>query len=267
MDTLFSTYGGILFVFFRLLGVFLFLPMLSGSQVPRLIKVLTTFMLAVAAFASLPASAQTPPSGDLATIAFILFSELLIGLIVGLLAFFPLATVQLAGYVMGYQMGLGIVQAYNPDLDISSDAVSQMLFFVSIAAFFGLGGLDAAFIAILRTFDVLPVGAPTTLGAPVELFTALLSASFELALRIAAPIVGVIFLLMLAMGFIMKTMPQINVMSVGFAVKIMAGIAMLAISIFIIDTVIRDDLSATIQLMLDWAGSIGPAERGGTDGR
>ncbi|MCH7766513.1 MAG: flagellar biosynthetic protein FliR [Acidobacteria bacterium] len=57
---------------------------------------------------------------------------------------------------------------------------------------------------------------------PLDMVIGTLSASFELCLRVAAPIVTVILLIMIAMGFIMKTMPQINVLTIGFAMALLA---------------------------------------------
>jgi len=63
---------------------------------------------------------------------------------------------------------------------------------------------------------------------PLESLVGLVSSGLELSVRVAAPVTGVILLLAITLGALSKTMPQINVMSVGFALKIMAGVLMLA---------------------------------------
>jgi flagellar biosynthesis protein FliR len=59
--------------------------------------------------------------------------------------------------------------------------------------------------------------------------------------------------MLITIGFIMKTMPQINVMSVGFAIKIVAGTVMLMMSLFAINEVIGGHMEWGIGRATGWA--------------
>ena len=61
----------------------------------------------------------------------------------------------------------------------------------------------------------------------MELLLGLLTVMFDLAIRVAAPLLCLMFLVMVAMGFISRTVPQMNILSVGFAVRILVGIWLL----------------------------------------
>jgi flagellar biosynthesis protein FliR len=58
---------------------------------------------------------------------------------------------------------------------------------------------------------------------------------------------------LVAMGFLMKTMPQINILSVGFAIKIVVGLTILAATLYAIDEVVVDELSGIIDHVLRWS--------------
>lgn len=246
------------FVLTRILGLFMFTPLLSSTVLPGQFKALFAFMFALAVF---PAAARDgipqPAVYDVATIGMVMFGELLIGVVLGLLAGLPIAALQMGGFIMGYQMGLGLAQAYNPEMDGSDDVISQLLFFMGITAYIAAGGLDTVFVALLGSFDRVPVGAFTSQQVPLDLFVSILSSGLELAVRVAAPVLGIILLALLAMGFVMKTMPQINILSVGFAAKIVAGLAMLAVSVGAIDLALREDLFSTLDQILGWVDSLG----------
>ena len=78
-----------------------------------------------------------------------------------------------------------------------------------------------------------------------------------MALRISAPAVALVFLVMVAMGFVMKTMPQINVMSVGFAIKILVGILATAMATQVIANVASDETLRVLDVLASWARGLG----------
>jgi flagellar biosynthetic protein FliR len=248
-----------LFSLSRVAGIFLFTPLLTSVAVPRTFMALFAFTLTLAIFPSVPqATFLAAPPADLGSLAFIMFSELLIGVTIGLIAMLPIFAMQMGGFLMGYQMGLGLAQAFNPEMEGSSDVISQMMFILGITVYVAAGGIDLVFLSLLTTFDRIPIGAFAIDHIPIELFLHLLSSGFELAIRLAAPVMGAIMLSLISMGFVMKTMPQINILSVGFAAKIMSGIAIMAIALGTIDSVLRDETMAALNELLIWADSLRP---------
>lgn len=238
----------------RLGGLFMFAPLLSGPAVPVKVRAMLAVMVSLAVYPGLMAGgvARAEPL-SLFGVAPVLAAEALIGAAIGLLASIPLVAVQTGGHVMGYQMGLGIASVYNPEMDTQSDAVGELVFYLAVAAFLSMGGMEQMFAALVGSFASLPPGAASMQPGALDLATNLAASGFELALRVAAPVTGIIMLLLLAMGFIMKTMPQINVLSVGFAIKIVVGLGVLGLALRVLDTVVRDELSDGLGLVVRWA--------------
>lgn len=248
-----------LLVLSRLLGVFVFTPLLTSASLPRMVKVMVALAFTAAVYPTVASRLTPTPEPDLVVLAPLMLTEVMIGATIGMLASLPLIMLQMGGYIMGYQMGLALAQAYNPELDTQSGVLGQLLYFLGMAAFVTMGGLELVFLSLLRTFDSVPIGAFSADVMPLDLFVGLLDAGFGFALRIAAPVLAVVVMILVAMGFVMKTMPQINIMSVGFAMKIMAGLATLLAIIYVVDQVTGEEIERVLMLIARWSGSPGGA--------
>jgi len=245
-------------VLFRIAGLFVFAPMLASTGVPVQARTLLAVALAVAVYPMVPTHAQSAPDLDLLQLVPMIASETLLGVSMGLIALLPLIGMQMGGQVAGHQMGLGLAQSFNPALDVDSDVTGQLLFFLGVTIFIAVGGIEALFVGVLGTFEHLPAGGLAPDRAPLELFVGVLSAGMELALRVAAPAIGALLLVMLGMGFIMKTMPQINILSVGFPFKVLVGLAVMLLSMWIIHEVAREEIRRVVELVVRWADGLAP---------
>lgn len=241
----------------RLLGLFVASPLLSSLMIPVQAKVLLGLGLALAVHPVVSAQMQVPAEIGVLALGALVAAELLIGYCLGLLANLPLLAVQIAGFAMGYQMGLSIARAYNPELELDGDLISQLLYLMALGIFLSLGGLDLLFSVLVGTFERVPIGGFGPSDAPLELLIGLLTGAFDLGLRIAAPVQAAVLLILVAMGFIMKTMPQINVLSIGFAIKILAGTALLAGGLSLIDGVLVVELEQVLDRVVAWGLTLG----------
>jgi flagellar biosynthetic protein FliR len=159
---------------------------------------------------------------------------------------------------MGQQMGLGFARFYNPAIEDDADVVGQILFFMTLAGFLLIGGHEWMLLAVLHSFHHIPLPAMATLAAGPELvglFTGVLTAAFELALRVAAPLLALIFLQTLAMGFIAKTVPQMNILSLGFPLRVMAGLLIISLGLVVMDEVVMELVDDTLGLVFEWIES------------
>lgn len=246
----------LMLVVFRLAGLFLFTPLLANRMFPRRFRIMLAVMLGAAVYAGLPAAARSEPSADLPGLVALVLGESLIGAAIGFIASIPMAAFEMAGLLMGTQMGLGLARVYNPEVDSETDVLGQLLLYAALAIFVAGGGLESLFGTLLGTFERVP---PGTLGAPVAplaVVVGVFGAGFDLALRVAAPVLCIVFLMLLAMGFITKTMPQVNVLSVGFSIKIGLGLAVLAASMGIIGQVAGEELGWALRLAAEWSSSL-----------
>lgn len=257
LEPLIQHVGPFLMVLFRLSGLAVFAPVVGSPLIPARVRLLLMCMLAVAIYPTLPADQQAPLSLDLLSLAPAIAAETMIGLTIGLIAALPMYAVQFGGQVMGQQVGLGLAGIYNPALDTESDVVGQMLLFVAIAIFAAVGGLDLMFSCVVHTFARVPVGHALGVQPPLELFSGVVGSGFEMALRVAAPVLCIIMIETVGTGFLMKTLPQLNIMSIGFGAKVVLAFLVLAWAIGAMGDAIADDIGHALDVVTGWASGLG----------
>ncbi len=234
-------------VFFRMTGIFLFAPMFGSSVLPMRLKVLLALVLAACVYPIVPP--QLPVILNLGTLAFVIGSEILIGLIIGYGASLPLLAMQIAGQTMGHQLGLGLAQVFNPEFNEQTEVLGQFLFISALAVFLLLDGHHAMLTALVASYQSVPLGGYVPDGGLLMLITGMLSAVFELGLRVAAPLLCIIFLETVAMGFIARTVPQLNILSLGFPLRILAGF-------FVLTALVASMFGAFEDTMSDLLGAL-----------
>jgi len=243
----------------RLVGLFLFAPVLSSALLPARYRALLVFMLALGVYPTLQLPPEVALELDLVKLAPVLAAEVLIGLVIGIFALMPLIAVQVAGVATGQQMGLGLGQVVNPAADIEADQLGQILFMAALALFIQLGGIDLMFGAVVETFRHVPPGGWGLDRTPLDLLTGLLSSAFVLAVRIALPVLVVLLLESLSLGFLMKTVPSINIMSIGFPIRLLMGLFVLLAALGFAFQIIEESLHDSADVITRWTGSIEPA--------
>lgn len=241
-------------VMFRFAGLMLFAPALSSSVVPARVRILLGFILGLAVFPTMMNDVQSEIGHEagLWLIGSAVLLEITLGAVIGFLASLPLLAAQTGGLIMGQQMGLGFARFFNPGIEDEADVVGQFLFFLTLGGFLMIGGLDQIVLAVMHSFAHVPLGGFTPTMTLIDVLAGLLLAALELALRIAAPLLALIFLETVAMGFLAKTVPQLNILSLGFPIRILAGLFVIAIGLVVIDEVLLEGVDDMMDAIVIW---------------
>lgn len=255
-DAILPHLPGFVLVLTRLTGLFLLMPMLSGATVPRRVVALFALAMALVVYPTIDHASSVPASMDMYALAPMMASELAIGGIMGIVAAIPLMTAQMAGLIMGQQMGLGLASVFNPAIEIEGDNIGQMLFYVATSGFLIAGGLEVLFGSLVSTFARVPLGGFVFTEAPLELLVGVLASGFEVALRVAMPVLVILFMENLAMGFLMKTVPSLNIMTFGFPVKIIGGLIIVIASLVVMMEVLTAQISLDMERVQAWAWNL-----------
>ncbi len=254
-------------VCFRISGLMIYGPIFGSPIVPGQLKIFLTLALGLAAYPVLLGKGvvEAPPL-ELFALAPLVVTELLIGLVLGFAASLPIIGFQTGGLIMGQQMGLGFATLFNPAMDSEVDVLGQVMFFVAVAAFLLIGGHEALVLTMLHSFERVPLGGMTADVDAVSLIAGLLLSAFELALRIAAPLLAIIFLESVAMGFIAKTVPQLNILTLGFPVRILVGLGVVALGLVILHEVLLEAIDSSLVAIDQWVRDIGLVHGGAVHG-
>lgn len=253
-----------LMVLFRLTGIFVLAPVLGSSTVPRMVKVLLALGLSLCVYPVLldPGRQSAQLIGrvighdlSLWMLGVSIARELVVGFAIGYVASLPLVGMQVAGHVIGQQMGLAFATIVNPVFGDQSSVVDQLFFILALTVFVILGGHHVMFAALIGSFEHIPLGGFDRFGDLLDLVLGLITVIFDMALRIAAPVLCLIFLLTTGMGFIMRTVPQMNILSVGFAIRIIAAAAFLVVFITSGGEVYVDTLERCFEAIVRFFGA------------
>lgn len=224
----------------RVGGLVLSVPMLSSRQIPRAAKVWLTVTLALMAFPIV--SPHLPRTLTLGQTAAGMVSELIIGEIIGFGAGLIFFGAQIAGKVVSHQSGMALGTVFNPIFDSQSTVLDQVWFFTTLILFLALRGHIALVTAVLGSFEAVPPMTAVFDDGLADFVVGILRSMFELATRLGGPAVLALLLTSLVMGFLTKTMPQLNILSVGFSFKVATALAVLALTITLSPPTIEEAL-------------------------
>ena len=147
--------------------------------------------------------------------------EVLIGLTLGVGVLILFSGVQLAGQVIAQMSGLSLADVFNPGFDTSVPLISQFLYMFALAIYVISGGHRILMAGLLGTFSSIPPGAAGLSTSIVDAMSVLVTESFTLGVRAAAPATVALLLATLVMGLISRTLPQLNILAVGFGLNAM----------------------------------------------
>jgi flagellar biosynthetic protein FliR len=213
-----------LLAFFRLSGLLLVAPVLGHRSVP------VPHRAGLAALtALLVAPLLAPPAGgrdrDALALALAVGGELLVGAAIGLVAALVVGAVQVAGELVGHQMGLGIAALFDPAAGGQMTVVTRFQDHLALLLILALNGHHLLLQAVAASFQRIPPGGVGLTGALPATVVGLGGKLFRSGLELAAPVVGVLVVVNLVLALLTRVAPHANIFAVGLPVTVAAGLA------------------------------------------
>lgn len=245
-------YGSVFWPLVRVLALFATAPLLSHRAVPLRIKV----GLAIAIVVVLMPNLQAPPLADALTAPglALLVQNILVGVVIGFTVRLVFAALELAGELVGLQMGLSFAGFFNPMSGQTQNAVASFLALMALLMFIAIDGHLMLVHALAESFRVFPLVADpaASLTSSLQFGQLVRSASemFSIALSIALPFLAVMLLVNLVLGVLARVAPQLNVFAVGFPLIILVGLTLLMLMLPYLEVPLRAAVERGITL---WA--------------
>jgi len=214
--------------------VLFFLPIWDSRIIPMQIRVYSILVISLALTPAVAGTLPPFPQTWLATVSLVI-RELLLGLSLGLVVRYVFSGIQMAGELMGIQMGFGMVTLIDPQSGVPTLLIADLLMMMATVLFLAVDGHHLLLAVLAQSFAEVPVGGPPMM--PGSLFTFLVplgSLMFQLAVKLVAPIILVLFLTQVAMGLVARTVPQVQVMILAFPVTILLGLVFLSLTLMLI---------------------------------
>jgi flagellar biosynthetic protein FliR len=257
--SLFSIYANLpafLLVLCRISGLVFAAPLFSSAVIPARVRILLVMAMSAAVFPFASAHLTVPVT--LATALTGLVGEAAIGLLIGFCITLMFLGVQIAAEFVGHQAGMLIGSAYNPMLDNSESVLSQLYYFTAMLGFLAIGGHRQLVRSLLSSFETLPPLSFRVTENLVDLVLDLITVSFEIGIRMSGPTVIALMVALVAMGFISRTVPQLNILTIGFPLKMVLALVALALTVMSLEPLLIEAFDTGmdgVRVVLNQAGS------------
>ena len=226
----FSTFFLILF---RISAFLLSAPIFGSAYVNARTKIGFSFLLSVILFPIVEKANFSPPT-QLPAYFLVVFREIMAGVIIGYAARLVFAGIDLAGQVIGLQMGFGIANIIDPKHEIELSIIAQFQGFVAVLIFLSLNGHHWLLQALANSFETIPLSGAAYSGDVVAILLRLSGDIFVVAFKIGAPVIVTLFLTNVTLGVFAKAIPQMDVFTMSFSLTIIVGLLSLAASLQIL---------------------------------
>jgi len=222
----------------RISIVLFLMPIFNTATLPMQVKASVSLVLTLALWPHVALAGTDMPPHPL-SIGLMLLGEVILGLIMGMAVQFLFFGIQSGGELLGFQMGFTMVNVADPLSGIQNGAAAYFLWMVSILTFLAFDGHLFMIKALADTFRLVPAGGLLLGDVLVRQVFDLSVQLFVLALKVAAPVMVALFLTEIALGLMNRAAPQMQVMLIGFPLKIAAGFFFLGLLLVVLSSQIE----------------------------
>lgn len=209
-------------VFMRVGAFLLVLPFFSTVNFPHVMRIALSALMALLIAPLLPHFALGKL--DFFSLFGVMFQETSIGLLLGFAARMIFYAVDLAGNIVGTEMGLNLGSIMNPMDQQNTQAPGMILFMLASVVMLTLDLHHWILMGFERTYAVLPMGGAHLNGALFEAIVSQTNRIFMIALQISAPMIAVSFVVTMIFAVLSRAVPQMNVFAESFGFRIAAGL-------------------------------------------
>ena len=237
---------GFMLTFFRVAGLMLLAPIFGSARLPRRFKLMIAIVMAVPMFLAAPGRVAIPESTGALVVGFA--GELAFGLTLGLTVAIVFIAAQWSGEMVGQQIGFNLAETFDPQYGGGGSLVGDLSYMLATAIFLIIGGHRALVTGVFESLSAVPPMSFVAGADLLDLVLGFLKAASNLALRLSAPMFVTMVVVDVSIGCISRTMPQLNVMSAGMAIRAIIGLGVLIVGVGVSSRVLEYALSERI----DW---------------
>ena len=215
---------GFVLLFFRFGALFLASPIFSHQSIPMTIKASMAFFFTVVFYSSMP---PLEMQINIQTVLMAILSEFMFGLAIGICLQLAYNVITFAGGLISFMMGFSMASAIDPQTGVSMPIISQFLSLMALMVLFSIDLHHWILLFINDSLSSIPLGG---FVMSEDLFNYIMHATanmFLVGFMIAFPIIALSLLADIIFGMLMKTMPQFNLLVIGFPIKIMVAFVVL----------------------------------------
>jgi flagellar biosynthetic protein FliR len=259
MDVISLIYGKIhqfILIFLRVGSIIVLAPIFGSRNIPVQLKVGFALILSVMLV-------PVVPVGDISGITLsglvtLVAKELVVGMFFGLVTMLVFVGIQMAGRIIGMQIGFGIVNVIDPQSQTQVSIIGQFKYMIAILLLLSFHGHHFILQGMVESFRLFPADSVVFPRIGSSRFLYVTSEIFSIAIKIGAPVFVTMFMVSVGLGLIARTVPQMNVFIVGFPLKIGVGLLAIIYSLPVFAAVFHalwDEMTRNLLILVKAMGS------------
>jgi len=221
---LMGSFSEFIVVMMRLSGIMFTAPIFSNAQIPVKIRGAIVMVLSLVAFPPLAEKGLIEAPETFVELLTIGGGEIVIGTTIGFMIRLVFTIFRVSGQFYSIQMGFGIINVFDPLAQTSVPIISQLKSVVLSVLFLIINGHQYLIQAIFESYKWIPTIYQFDIAVVSHEFLNHFSRVFSVGFMMGTPLIGVVFLMTVSLGILSKLAPQMNVMVIGFAVKVLVGL-------------------------------------------
>jgi|GraSoiStandDraft_16_1057320.scaffolds.fasta_scaffold08488_4 flagellar biosynthetic protein FliR len=243
-------------ILIRVAGIVVAIPAFSSRSVPLHVRIGLLIGFTVILF-PIVSDQMRPLSLSWPQVVPLLFTEFMVGMVLGFAISFVMNAFIIAGELIGIQMGINLISALDPVAGGQVPILGQFMGLLGMLIFLAIDGHHMMFEALVASFQLVPPMHVHFSGFLVESVLKLGLGMFVLALKVGAPVMTAVFIVTLGMGILGRTIPQLNVMLNNVPITIGVGLLVLGLSLPLFGSLAESNLTGigpTLQGLLSLMG-------------
>jgi flagellar biosynthetic protein FliR len=238
----------------RVMPVIIFSPFLGGEVVPTEIKLGVGVMLSVVLFPAVSSSLGAIPTAALPYIA-LLLKEVFVGVCLAFIVNCIFEATRVAGTLVDTMAGSNNAQLYVPQLGQNVSLFTNLKVQLAVVLFLTLNGHHLVIEALSDSLITIPLDTFPKFSRGSWPFFELIIRSFadllKVSLSLAAPAMLATFLTDIALGFVNRVAPQIQVFFISMAIKPLVAVAVVFLSISLFAGRLQTEFAHTLRVLQD----------------
>lgn len=221
--------GLFIFPLTRILALLATAPVFNNAALPVRIRLVTGLAIAMALSPALPPPAPIPAGSwiGLAVIA----EQLLIGVLMGFALRIAFVAIDVAGELIGLQMGLSFATFFDPLSSSVTPVMTSFLGLLTALIFLAMNGHLLTLTVLAESFTLLPVSATPFHAAALSSLLTASAMMFSLGVMLALPLITALLITNISLGVLARVAPTLNLFAVGFPVTLALGFIVLLLSL------------------------------------
>ncbi len=221
---------GFLLVFTRVGAIFMLLPGFSERYVPANVRLGLALAVSLIIYPLVRSSLPAVPDQPL-ILFFMLASEVLIGVMIGLIIRLVMSAPHVAGVIIAFNTSLAFAQTVDPNQGAQGALISAFLGVLATTLVFVSGLHVIMLMAVRDSYELFPPGMTPPADDLARTSIRMVSGSFKIGVQMAAPFIVYGITFYMALGMMQRLMPQLQLFFIALPLQILLGFTVFALVI------------------------------------